>query len=105
MEYKNLKEIENSFLDSLKNHKNIDGKKDHLWEMNLINECLSKNVFFIYEDDIFKLVSKAIVKFENLDTLTKKNNGEIQISKFILKCLYENLRDSFYEDYPKPTKK
>ena len=105
MEYKNLKEIKNSFLDYLKNNKNIDAKKDHLWEMNLINEWISKNVFFIYEEDIFKLVSKGIVKFENLDTLNKKNNGEIQISKLILKCLYENLRDSFYEDYSKPTKK
>ena len=72
--------------------------------MNLIDEWMSKNVFFIYEEDSFKLVTKGIVKCENLDTLNKENNGEMQISKLILKCLYENLRDSFYEDYSKPTK-
>lgn len=105
MIYKNLNDIKKDFIFYLKNHKNIDIKKNNIWEMSLIKEWINKNCFFVHEDDIKKLISNDIIKLENLDILNQKNKGEIKISKLILICLYESLRDSFYENEIEKTKK
>ena len=73
--------------------------------MDLLKEWINKNCLFFREDDIKKLISNDIIKLENLDILNQKNKGEIKISKLILICLYESLRDSFYENEIEKTKK
>lgn len=105
MIYKNLNDIKKDFIFYLKNHKNIDIKKNNIWEMDLLKEWINKNCLFVREDDIKKLISNDIIELENLDILNQKNKGEIKISKLILICLYENLRDSFYENEIEKTKK